>query len=94
MAEFTVDSVIDGDTFEVRYGWQWSGQSGTRIRPTGYDAPELHELGGQTAKAKLASLILGRQVELRAARSVDRDRLVSDVYFQGRNLADYFPEYQ
>jgi endonuclease YncB( thermonuclease family) len=55
MAEFTVVSVIDGDTFDVSPSWQWNGQSGSRVRPTGYDAPELHALGGQAAKAKLAT---------------------------------------
>ena len=94
MAEFTVVSVIDGDTFDVSPSWQWNGQSGSRVRPTGYDAPELHAPGGAAAKAKLAALILGRRVELRAAHRIDHGRVVSDVYFQGRNLADYFPEYQ
>jgi endonuclease YncB( thermonuclease family) len=94
MAEFKVGSVIDGDTFEVSGGWQWNGQSGERVRPTGYNAPELHQSGGQAAKNKLTRLILGKVVEIRRAHRVDRGRLVSDVYFEGRNLADYFPEYR
>ena len=94
MSEFTVTSVIDGDTFEVTPQWKWNGQTGTRVRPTGYDAPELHEYGGQAAKEKLARLILGEQVDLRTAYRVDRGRLVCDVFFKNRNLADYFPEYQ
>ena len=94
MSAFTVTSVIDGDTFEVSHGWNWNGQTGKRVRPTGYDAPELHEYGGQAAKEKLARLILGEQVDLRTAYRVDRGRLVCDVFFKNRNLADYFPEYQ
>ena len=94
MSAFTVTSVIDGDTFEVTPSWKWSGQTGTRVRPTGYDAPELHAPGGQAAKEKLSKLILGKQVDLRKAYKVDRGRLVCDVFFKGRNLADYFPEYQ
>jgi len=90
MAVFTVSKVIDGDTFEVSGGWKWNGQAGTRVRPTGYDAPELHAPGGQAAKRKLERLILGKQVELRTAHKVDRGRLVCDVYVQGRNLADCF----
>jgi len=93
MAAFTVVSIIDGDTFDVSPVWQWNGQSGSRVRPTGYDAPELHAFGGQAAKDKLSKLIKGRTVELRGAHRVDRGRLVADVYFNGRNLADYFPEY-
>jgi endonuclease YncB( thermonuclease family) len=94
MPEFRVISVIDGDTFDVSPQWQWNGNSGSRVRPTGYDAPELGALGGQTAMAKLSKLILGQNVELRTAYRIDRARLVCDVFFGGRNLADYFPEYR
>mgnify|MGYP006284480961 CR=1 FL=1 len=93
MATFTVVSIIDGDTFEVSPGWQWQGQSGTRVRPTGYDAPELHTQGGAAAKNRLAQLIHRQRVDLRAAYRVDRGRLVCDVFFNGRNLADYFPQF-
>lgn len=43
MPVFTVVAVIDGDTFDVSTNWIWNGQSGYRVRPTGYDAPELHQ---------------------------------------------------
>ena len=92
MAEFKVIEVIDGDTFGVDPTWKWNGQSGSRVRPTGYDAPELDEYGGQAAKDKLAKLILGQKVDLRKAHRIDRGRLVCDVYFNGKYLADYFPE--
>jgi len=42
----------------------------------------------------LSRLILGEEVDLRAAHKVDRGRLVCDVYYKGQYLADYFPEYQ
>ncbi len=94
MSTFTVTAIIDGDTFEVSPQWKWNGETGSRVRPTGYDAPELHAYGGQAAKDKLSRLILGKEVDLRTAYKVDRGRLVCDVYFRGKNLADYFPEYQ
>jgi len=53
MPTFTVTSIIGGDTFEVSPQWKWSGETGTRVRPAGYDAPELHAYGGQAAKDKL-----------------------------------------
>lgn len=93
MSTFTVTSIIDGDTFEVFPEWKWSGQTGTRVRPAGFDAPELHASGGQTAKNKLSRLIQGEQVDLRTAHRVDRGRLVCEVYFSNSNLANYFPEY-
>lgn len=94
MTKFNVISIIDGDTFDVSSGWRWNGNSGTRVRPTGYNAPELHGYGGQAAKERLERLILGKSVELGSAYRIDRGRLVCDVYLRGKNLADHFPEYQ
>lgn len=94
MPAFTVTSIIDGDTFEVSPEWKWNGTTGSRVRPAGYDAPELHAYGGQDAKDKLSNLIYGQQVDLRTAYRIDRGRLVCEVYFTNRNLKDYFPYYQ
>ena len=91
MAQFTVMQVIDGDTFDVDPGWEWNGSSGSRVRPTGYDAPELNEYGGKAAKKKLTDLILGEKVTLGAAHRVDRGRLVCDVSFGGRRLGRRLP---
>lgn len=94
MAVFRVIGVVDGDTFDVASGWQWNGQRGSRVRPTGYDAPEVGTQAGEKAKAKLAGLILGQELELGTAYKVDRGRIVCDVYFRGRSLAGYFPEHK
>jgi len=94
MSLFTVTNIIDGDTFDVTPSWRWEGQSGQRVRPTGYNAPEMNTYGGEKAKEKLRELIQGKSIELRAAHKVDRGRLVCDVFYQGKNLAEYFPEYQ
>ncbi len=90
MQTFQVVRVVDGDTFDVSPGWTWSGNSGNRIRPAGYDAAEVGAIGGAAATAKLSSLILGRSVQLGAAHTIDRGRLVCEVYFDGRNLTEYF----
>jgi endonuclease YncB( thermonuclease family) len=94
MAAFRVTNVIDGDTFEVSPQWRWNGDTGSRVWLTGYDAPELHQPGGQAARDKLSRLILGQSVDLHSAYRIDRGRVVCDVYFGGKNLADYFPEYR
>lgn len=94
MHNFRVTNVIDGDTFDVTPGWTWNNVSGERVRPTGYDAPEMNTVEGVKAKKKLESLIWNRSVQLGAGKTVDRGRLVCDVYLDGKNLADYFPEYK
>lgn len=94
MASFTVSKIIDGDTFVVSPGWKWNGETGDRVRPTGYDAPELGTPGGSAAKQRLAQLIRNQQVELGNVATIDRGRLVCDVFINGRKLADFFPSYR
>lgn len=94
MTEFFVTEVVDGDTFKVRTNWEWNGRSGDTVRPAGYDTPESNEPGYEEAKEKLTALILNKWVDIKNCQTIDRDRLVADVYYDGRNLADYFPEYR
>ena len=91
---FKVIKVIDGDTFEVSPKWEWNNQEGNIVRANGYDAPEQGQPGYQAAKDKLTSLILGKEVELKNPIKITYGRLLCDVYYQGKNLAEYFPEYQ
>ena len=93
---FEVSEVVDGDTFKVKNGWKWDEKKkkGDTIRPTGYDTPEKGEPGYEEAKQKLKNLILGKTVDIRSAKTVDEwGRLVADVYYNSKNLADYFPKY-
>ncbi len=92
MVMFTVTQVVDGDTFDVSPNWEWNGESGSRVRPAGYDAPELDEPGGQAAATWLRNLILYKKVELGKAYRVDRGRLVCEVYLKGKNLARYWKD--
>lgn len=91
---FTVNNVIDGDTFTVSPKWKWENESGDTIRPNGYDSPEKGEAGCEAATNKLKNLIQGKEVELKNAIKLTYGRLLCDVYFNGKNLKDYFPEYQ
>lgn len=90
----TVTRVIDGDTFEITPEWSWEGQKGNTIRPNGYDTPEINQPGYEAAKSKLQDLILDKEVELTNPITITYGRLLCDVMYDGKNLADYFPEYQ
>lgn len=91
---FEVIEIIDGDTFKVAPNWELDNETGNVVRPRGYNTPEKGKPGYQAAKEKLERLILGKYVELRNAIKLTYDRLLCDVYYNGRNLADYFPEHQ
>ncbi len=91
--QYKVSEIIDGDTFKVEPEWKWNKETGNRVRPRGYDTPEKGEPGFFSAKHKLERLILNGQVDIKNPGIIDRGRLVGDVYYNGKNLATYFPEY-
>ncbi len=95
MSEFVVSEVVDGDTFKVREGWNWDGKNGEIVRPAGYNTPEKGEPGYEEAKLKLSNLILNEKIEIQNVQTIDDwGRLIADVSYNGKNLADYFPEYK
>ncbi len=91
---FKVTEVIDGDTFKVTPNWEWAGQSGNTVRPNGYNTPEEGERGYDQATTKLSKLIQGKEVELNNPITFTYGRLLCDVYLNGNNLKNFFPEYQ
>lgn len=91
---FKVTSVVDGDTFTVSPNWKWNGDSGDIVRANGYDTPEKGQPGYEQATTKLRNLINGKNVELKGAIKITYGRLLCDVYYNGKNLKDYFLEYQ
>jgi len=80
---------------KVKEGWKWNQSSGDTVRASGYNTPEKGEIGYEEAKQKLKRLILNEKVEIKNAQIIDDwGRLVADVYYKGKNLADYFSEYK
>lgn len=99
MSKFTVSSVTDGDTFEVKDGWEWKKddgkvEKGTAVRPAGFNTPEKGAPGYEAAKQKLKALIDGKSVELKNPVNISYGRLVCDVYYDGKLLSSYFKAYQ
>jgi endonuclease YncB( thermonuclease family) len=90
----TAVSIIDGDTFTVSPQWSWNGESGDTVRTNGYNTPEKGQPGYEAAKNKLKNLIQRKWIEFRSAYRITYGRLLCDVYYNGKNLKDYFPEYQ
>lgn len=74
--------------------WKWKDKSGDWVRPVGYNTPEKGEPGYQEAKSELQGLIFGKEVELKNPIKITQNRLLCEVYYEGKNLADFFPEYQ
>lgn len=75
--------VIDGDTF--RYGNE-------RIRVRGVNASELLEPGGLEASIRLENLLTQGEVRIISRGRDVYDRLVADVFVDGRNVAETLAE--
>lgn len=70
MSAFAVTRNIDGDTFDVTPQWQWNCQTGSRVRPTGYDAPEMGSYGGRPPKTNFpTSFLADRSIYGRPTKS-------------------------
>jgi hypothetical protein len=93
MESFTVEAVMDGNTFEVSPKWQYEGVTGDLVEATGYFPPKSGK-GGMSAEQKLSVLIHNKKIELGTPQGIQRNRLVCEVYFRGVNLANYFSEYR
>jgi endonuclease YncB( thermonuclease family) len=77
-----VTAVADGDTFTLRL----QGRRDLRVRLYGIDAPESNQPYGPQARAALSEKLLGEDVNL-VLQDVDNyGRLVSTVYFEGRDI--------
>jgi len=90
---FKVIEVTDGDTFKVSPNWKWNDKTGDTIRANGYNTPERGKPGHEESTEKLKKLILGKEVDLKTCIDITYGRLLCDVYYNGENLAEYFPEY-
>jgi len=93
MLTFKVESVIDGNTFEVSPPWEFDGETGKLVQATGYDAPKSGKRA-ISVEQKLSVLMQNKDVELESPQGIENGRLLCEVYFQGINLADYLPEYK
>jgi len=87
-----VTNIVSADTFEVFPPWRWKGQSGIKVKVAGIEVPSDGEKGYEKAMMKLKIAVEGKEVELRNENEVDYDKLVCDVYVDGKNVADYLPQ--
>lgn len=97
MHPYTVQRVIDGDTFEVTpsiprsFALQSHFQESTglgvfnKVRLANINAPESRKIEGKLATIYLKSLIEGKQVLLKPI-GVSYDRVVADVWTYPNNL--------
>ena len=87
MSMHLVNRVIDGDTLNVTPNWRYGGRQGSRVRIADVYAPEINHAGGPAAKARLSGHVLQEYVELTNPQGLSYDRLVCDVFLDGRSVA-------
>jgi hypothetical protein len=90
---FKVTKIFNGDTFEISPALKRIDRDESIVRAMGYNAPNNGENGFEEAKNKLYALVFGKEVKIDYPIEYFFGRLLCEVYFNGKNLADYFPEY-
>jgi len=80
MLTFKVESVIDGNTFEVSPPWEFDGETGKLVQATGYDAPKSGKRA-ISVEQKLSVLMQNKDVELESPQGIENGRLLCEVYF-------------
>lgn len=79
-----VSRVFDGDTLWVK---PLAGGKYRKLRLEGIDAPEICQLGGETARDVLAQRVLNQVVEVRVRAEDDYGRGVARLVHQGDDVA-------
>jgi micrococcal nuclease len=79
-AFYTVERVLDGDTFQVK--------SGQYIRLDSVDAPEINNCLGQDSKEELEKLILNKKVFIKVNYVDQYKRLIGSVYSSQGNVGE------
>ena len=79
-----VSRVFDGDTVWVK---PLAGGKYRKLRLEGIDAPEICQLGGETARDALAQRVLNQVVEVRVRAEDDYGRGVARLVHQGDDVA-------
>ena len=93
MSPFTVNSIKDAEKFRVVYGWKCGEKKGIFIKPAGYRAPGRGMPGYESAMKKLYSLILGKEVQVGEVVAITSDTMTAKIFYRGKELKYYFPEY-
>lgn len=93
MSPFTVNSIRNNDRLRVVYGWKCGNKKGVFIKPAGYRLPGRGMPGYESAMKKLYALILGKEVQVGEVVEISSDTMTAKVYYRGRELKYYFPEF-
>lgn len=98
MALFQVTEILSGNKVRVAKGWSWGEHKGTDVVIAGYDPTKgsdgvIKNLNEQLATIRLTSLINGKDIELGQVISVNGECITCIVYYNGVDIAKYFPEY-
>ncbi len=91
---FKVIEILSGDTLRVTPKWQWNNQTGEIVIIKGYSAPEKGMSGFESVQEKLKKIVENKEIVLRDPARITDGRLICEVLDNGKNIAEFFPEYQ
>jgi hypothetical protein len=87
MSKVAITGVIDGETLVCTPSWEFGDESGNRIRPVGYEAPDVDDARAALIAALLTARVEGKTVDLVDPVKVDGGWLLCTVLVDGIDLA-------
>jgi len=92
--QFRVVDVTDCDCIIVAPRWIWRGVKGDKICPVGYYLLKERATDRENVSIKMKSMLIGKKIELMNPIKLYYDRLLCEILFDGKDLSEYFPEYE
>ena len=92
--QFKVVDVTDCDCIMVAPKWVWRDVKGDKICPVGYYLLKRKAIDRENISLRMKSLLLGKTIELINPIKLYYDRLLCEIQYKGRELSEYFPEYE
>jgi hypothetical protein len=90
-----ISEVLNGNTFKVSPEWLWDFNEGDTVKALGYRTPQNSQTEFEKAVRKMKKLLLGKTVELaNPVNLTEEGQLLCDVLVDGKNVAEFFPEYR
>ena len=95
---FIVKEIINAGEICVSPNWLHQRKTGNRVRVLGFFPPtDEREYGFSFAKKKLTALLHEKKIELFNPTFIDKygeDILFCNVYLDGSDIKNYFPEFK
>ena len=91
------NEIINGNTITVVPTWNWEGQSGNKVRISGYNTVVKNlpdDIANQIAMNRLKNLLTNKELSLVSPTKAESGILHCEVLLNGVSLSKYFSDFE